>query len=152
MNGMQHLILIEINKSGDCISNEYINGSSHLRWKCAKGYKWNATLESKRNGNCLSNSYKDAHSGIALKDIYGMPHLLEAHENCWLDFLKTSKYSQGLQLDILYPEYGFAIEQARDQLKKELCEENQIALRYVWYYENPYVIIPEHLRELGLIE
>ncbi|CAI2188270.1 16942_t:CDS:10, partial [Funneliformis geosporum] len=72
--------------------------------------------------------------------------------NCWPDFLKTPKYSRGLQLDIFYPEYGFAIEvqgeqhekyieffhrgdknnfikqQARDQLKKELCEENQIAL------------------------
>ncbi|CAI2189795.1 14218_t:CDS:2, partial [Funneliformis geosporum] len=35
---------------------------------------------------------------------------------------------------------------------KELCEENRIALRYVWYYEDPYVIIPEHLRELGLID
>jgi hypothetical protein len=29
-----------------------------------------------------------------------------------------------------------------DQFKKELCEENQIALRYVWYYEDPYIIIP----------
>lgn len=58
-----------------------------LRWKCAKGHEWNATLESvknqdswcpiyagcnwtienmqnlaqKCNGNCLSNSYKDVH-------------------------------------------------------------------------------------------
>ena len=93
---------VAINKGGNCISNEYINGLSHLRWKCAKGHEWNATLESvknrdswcpicagrnrtiedmqnlaqKRNGNCLSDSYKDAHSKIALKDIYGMPHLL----------------------------------------------------------------------------
>ena len=41
---------------------------------------------------------------------------------------------------------------SRDQLKRELCEENQIALRYVWYYEDPYVVIPERLRELGLIK
>ena len=92
------------------------------------------------------------------------------------DFLKTLDYTTGLELDIYYPQYGFATEvqgeqhekyieffhngdpnnfikqQARDQLKKELCEENQIALRYVWYYEDPYVVIPEHLRELGLIE
>jgi len=91
-------------------------------------------------------------------------------------FLKTPKYSRGLQLDIFYPKYGFAIEvqgeqhekymeffhrgdknnfikqQAQDQLKKELCEENLIALRYVRYYEDPYIVIPEHLRELGLIE
>ncbi|CAG8633475.1 7117_t:CDS:1, partial [Paraglomus occultum] len=79
-------------------------------------------------------------------------------------------------LDIFYPQYGFAIEvqgiqhekyheffhggdpnnfikqQTRDQLKKGLCEENWIALRYVWYYEDPYIVIPEHLRELGLIK
>ncbi|CAI2193353.1 2300_t:CDS:2, partial [Funneliformis geosporum] len=63
---------------------------------------------------------------------------------CRSDFLKTLKYYQGLELDIPYYDY--------DQLKKELCEENQIALRYVWYYEDPYVAIPEHLRELGIIE
>ncbi|CAI2175841.1 14824_t:CDS:10 [Funneliformis geosporum] len=43
---------------------------------------------------------------------------------------------------------NFIKQQARDQLKKELCEENCIALRYVWYYEDPYIVIPEHLREL----
>ena len=92
------------------------------------------------------------------------------------DFLKTPEYYQGLELDIPYYDYGFAIEvqgeqhekfnkffhrgdpnnfikqQERDQLKKELCEKNQIALRYVWYYKDPYVVIPEHLRELGLIK
>ncbi|CAI2178599.1 447_t:CDS:2 [Funneliformis geosporum] len=92
------------------------------------------------------------------------------------DFLKISEYPQGLELDIPYYEYGFAIEvqgeqhekfnkffhrgdpnnfikqQAQDQLKKELCEENLIALRYVWYYEDPYIVIPGNLRELGLIE
>ena len=41
--------MVAINKGGDCISNEYINGSSHLRWKCAKGHEWNATLESVKN-------------------------------------------------------------------------------------------------------
>nr|CAG8573863.1 3555_t:CDS:2 [Entrophospora candida] len=86
----------------------------------------------------------------------------------------VSKYL-GLELDIYYPEYGFAIEvqgeqhkkyieffhrdlnnfvqqQKQDQLKKELCEENWIVLRYVWYYEDPYTVIPDHLQELGLIE
>ena len=90
--------------------------------------------------------------------------------------MKIPEHPKGLELEIYYSEYSFAIEvqgeqhekfnkffhngdpnnfikqQAQDQLKKELCEENQIALRYVWYYEDPYVVIPEHLRELGLIE
>ncbi|CAI2199327.1 8481_t:CDS:1, partial [Funneliformis geosporum] len=47
---------------------------------------------------------------------------------------------------------NFIKQQGRDQLKKELCEENCIALRYVWYYEDPNIVISEHLRELGLIE
>ncbi|CAJ0650904.1 13881_t:CDS:2 [Entrophospora sp. SA101] len=96
-------------------------------------------------------------------------------ENRKPDFLKIPEHPTGLQLDIPYYDYVFAIEvqgqqdekyielfhrdpknfikqQERDQLKKELCEENWIVLRYVWYYEDPYVVISEHLRELGLIE
>ncbi|CAI2199317.1 8954_t:CDS:1, partial [Funneliformis geosporum] len=38
--------------------------------------------------------------------------------NCWLDFLKTPKYSRGLQLDIFYPEYSFAIEVQGEQHEK----------------------------------
>jgi len=82
--------------------------------------------------------------------------------------LKIPKHSQGLEFDIYYPQYGFVIEVQgkqheqhvkyfhkdpeefkkqlmHDQLKKELCEKNQIALRYVWYYKDPYIVIPKHL-------
>ena len=69
--------------------------------------------------------------------------------------MKIPKYFKGLELNIPYYEYRFAIEvqgeqhekyieffhrgdlnnfikqQAQDQHKKELCEENCIALRYV---------------------
>ncbi|CAI2200312.1 9572_t:CDS:1, partial [Funneliformis geosporum] len=79
------------------------------------------------------------------------------------DFLKTPEHSMGLQLDIPYYHYGFAIEvqgeqhdkyieffhrgdpnnfirqQERDQLKKGLCEENSIILKYIWYYEDPHI-------------
>ncbi|CAI2188097.1 6201_t:CDS:2 [Funneliformis geosporum] len=89
------------------------------------------------------------------------------------NFLKTSEYPTGLELDIPYYEYGFAIEvqgeqhekyieffhrrdpnnfikqQERDQTQERIMRRE---LRYVWYYEDPYIVIPEHLRELGLIE
>ena len=92
------------------------------------------------------------------------------------NFLKTLKHPSGLQLDIPYYHYDFAFEvqgeqhdkyieffhkgdpnnfikqQEQDQLKKELYEENSIVLKYIWYYEDPHIIISEHLRELGLIE
>ena len=40
---------------------------------------------------------------------------------------------------------------ARDRLKKELCDENQIVLIEVWYFEDPYTVILRRLKELGLI-
>ncbi|RHZ73743.1 hypothetical protein Glove_229g122 [Diversispora epigaea] len=207
--------MIAINKGGECISNEYINGSSHLRWKCIRGHEWSATFQSvknkgswcpmcvgrnrsieymqnlaqKLNGNCLSDRYKDAHSKLTWNCSKGhiwnatfanikyhgswCPHCSNKYtrENLCREiiskflgkpsnirrpnFLKTPKYPVGLELDIYYPEYGFAIEvqgqqhekyieffhrgdpnnfikqQARDQLKNELCEENWIVLRYV---------------------
>ncbi|RGB25229.1 hypothetical protein C1646_772040, partial [Rhizophagus diaphanus] len=97
-------------------------------------------------------------------------------ENRKPDFLKIPEHPKGLELDIPYYKYEFAIEvqekqhekyieffhrgdpnnfikqQVRDQLKKELCKENWIALRYVWYYKDPYIVIPEHFQELGLID
>jgi hypothetical protein len=47
---------------------------------------------------------------------------------------------------------NFIKQQERDQLKIELCKENCIVLRYVWYYEDPYIVISEHLWELSLIK
>ncbi|PKY62730.1 hypothetical protein RhiirA4_489758 [Rhizophagus irregularis] len=120
-----------------------------MQWMCNKRHKWFASF------NVITN-------------ILGSPSSIRRP--------KTSEHPRGLELDIYYPQYGFAIEVQgkqheqhikyfhkdpeeftkqliRDQLKKELCEENGIALRYVWYYEDPYVVIviPNHLRELGHI-
>ncbi|RHZ58326.1 hypothetical protein Glove_374g31 [Diversispora epigaea] len=167
--------IIAFNKGGECISNKYINGKSHLRWKCVRGHEWNSSLASIKNGNTwcpYCSKYKRENLCREIVSKY----LGEPSKNRKPDFLKTSKHPSGLELDIYYPQYGLAIEvqgqqhekyikffhredsnnfikqQERDQLKNELCNENWIVLRYVWYYEDPYIVIPEHLRELGLIE
>ncbi|RHZ45683.1 hypothetical protein Glove_661g7 [Diversispora epigaea] len=132
--------IIAINKGGECISNKYINGSSHLRWKCIRGHEWSATLQSVKN----KDRYKDAHSKLTWNCSKGhiwnatfanikyhgswCPHCSNKYtrENLCREiiskflgkpsnirrpnFLKTSKYPVGLELDIYYPEYGFAIE------------------------------------------
>ncbi|RHZ89713.1 hypothetical protein Glove_12g26 [Diversispora epigaea] len=163
------------NKNGKCLSEKYINCEISLRWCCTKGHEWTARFNNIKNRftwcpYCSKHKREDLCRGIISKYL-GMPSNIRRP-----DFLKTLKYPLGLELDIYYPEYGFAIEvqgqqhekyieffhrgdpinfiqqQARDQLKDELCEENWIVLRYVWYYEDPYIVIPEHLRELGLIE
>ena len=145
-----------------------------LEWICENKQRWEAIPNSIQQGTWCPFCPKYKREKLCheiLTKYLGAPSLIRRP-----DFLKTQEYPNGLELDIFYPQYGFAIEvqgiqhekyheffhggdpnnfikqQARDQLKKELCEENWIALRYVWYYEDPYIVIPKHLRELGLIE
>ncbi|CAG8716689.1 12336_t:CDS:1 [Racocetra persica] len=162
-------------RNGKCLSNEYKNLETDLIWSCAEGHEWYAPLSRIKNQGAwcpYCSKYKRENLCREIVSKYlGPPSKIRQPE-----FLKTPEHPSGLHLDIYYPEYGFAIEvqgeqhkhyieffhrgdpnnfikqQERDQLKKELCEENWIVLRYVWYYEDPYVIIPENLRELGLIE
>ncbi|RHZ82172.1 hypothetical protein Glove_113g65 [Diversispora epigaea] len=166
---------IAFDRNGECLSEKYVNSQSPLLWCCNKGYTRFARFNNIKNGTwCPYCSNKYMRENLCRKIVskyLGLPS-----ENNRPDFLKTPEHPVGLELDIPYYGYGFAIEvqgeqhekyneffykgdpnnfikqQARDQLKKELCEENWIVLRYIWYYEDPYVVIPAHLRELGLIE
>ncbi|CAG8727284.1 5317_t:CDS:2 [Racocetra fulgida] len=164
---------IAISRNGDCISTIYYNNHSALLWRCENNYYiFTATLNAIKNQHTwcpfCSKKREDLCRKIITKYL-GLPSRIRKP-----DFLKTPKYPTGLKLDIPYYDYGFAIEvqgiqherqikffhpnfedfekqQTRDQLKEELCEENWIALRYVWYYEDPFEKILDILRELGLI-
>ncbi|CAG8828592.1 1091_t:CDS:2, partial [Gigaspora margarita] len=100
-------------------------------------------LARSKDGECLSNVCTNHKTYLHWR-------CSKSHE--WLTPSVVLNHPAGLELVIYYPQYGFATEQKRDQLKKELCEENWIILRYVWYYEDPYKVIPGQLRKLGLIE
>ncbi|CAG8691516.1 23453_t:CDS:2, partial [Racocetra persica] len=94
---------------------------------------------------------------------------------CKFNFLKTREYPTRLELDIPYYDLGFTIEVQeeqhwyrikffhlkpgdfekqleRDYLKRDLCDENDIYLFYVWYDdEDPEKTIQDELWVLGLI-
>ncbi|CAJ0834771.1 2928_t:CDS:2 [Entrophospora sp. SA101] len=138
---------IAYSKNGNCLSEKYVNCQAPLQWCCAKGHEWNANLNHiKHNGWCpfCRNKYEDLISIWVKLDIYYPEYGLaievqrEQHER-YVEFFHRDQN-------------GFNKQLYRDQLKKELCEENCIVLRYIWYYEDPYVVIPEHLRELGFAE
>ncbi|RHZ69844.1 hypothetical protein Glove_277g30 [Diversispora epigaea] len=159
-------------KGGDCISEKYINSITPLLWQCAKNHIWYANLDKVKNSDtwcpfCLWKR-EELCKNIVTK-LLGSPSDIRKP-----DFLKTSDHPLGLELDIYYSQYGFAIEVqgiqherfhtffhkdqevfkkqfARDQLKKELCDENWIVLIEVWYYEDPHTVISQKLQELGLI-
>ncbi|RHZ85028.1 hypothetical protein Glove_73g2 [Diversispora epigaea] len=161
-------------KGGECLSDRYYNLTTKLLWICKNLHIWEAIPHNIKHGTwcpfCSNKYRREKLCRDIVTDYLGAPSKKRRP-----NFLKTQEHPTGLELDIYYPEYGFAIEvqgkqhevyieflhrdpnnfikqQARDQLKKELCEENWIVLREVWYYEDPYIVIPEHLRELGLIE
>jgi len=78
-------------------------------WKYAKGHKWHSTLKIVKNSNswcpfCRLHKRENLCREIASKYL-GTPS-----ENRKPDVLKTSEYPTGLQLDIPYYDYGFAIE------------------------------------------
>ncbi|RIA84185.1 hypothetical protein C1645_808896 [Glomus cerebriforme] len=151
-------------RGGMCLSTEYINLCVLMQWMCSKGHKWFANFNSIKHVKTWCPYCLNKHKNLCrevITNILGPPSSIRQP-----DFLKTSKHSQGLELDIYYPQgkqheqhvkyfhkdlEEFKKQLMRDQIKKELCEENGIALRYVWYYDDPYVVIPNHLRELGLI-
>ncbi|CAG8745068.1 19179_t:CDS:2, partial [Racocetra fulgida] len=151
---------IALSRHGQCLSNKYINIKLPLLWRCIKGPEWKANFGHIREGHwcpycagnaklTLANAKQIAikNGGLCVSEKY-----INSNSIRRSDFLKTSEHSRGLELDIYYPEYGFAIEvqgqqhekyikffhrsdpnnfikqQAQDQLKKELCEENWIAL------------------------
>ncbi|RHZ48689.1 hypothetical protein Glove_543g56 [Diversispora epigaea] len=165
---------IACNRNGECLSPTYFNNYSDLLWKCAKGHTWYALLREVKNQNNWCPFFRLHKRENLCREIVskylGSPSKIRRPE-----FLKTPEHPMKLELDIYYPNYGFAIEvqgqqhekytkffhrgdpnnfikQERDQLKNELCEEYWIVLRYVWYHQDQYKVIPEHLRELGLIE
>jgi hypothetical protein len=171
--GLMEAKEIAHSRGGMCLSTKYINLCVPMQWMCNKGHKWFASFNGIKHAKSWCPYCLNKHESLCreiITNILGPPSDIRKP-----DFLKTLEYPRGLELDIYYPQYGFAIEVQgkqhkqyvkhfhkneedlekqliRDRIKKELCEENWIVLRYVWYYEDPYLVIPNHLRELGLIE
>ncbi|CAG8841832.1 43832_t:CDS:2, partial [Gigaspora margarita] len=148
-------------RNGKCLSDKYYGAHTKLEWMCEKGhwclfcskYKWENLCREivSKYLDLLSKNYK--------------PY-----------FLKIPEYLKGLELDIPYYDYRFAIEvqgrqykkfdkffhgdlnnfikqQERDQVKKGLCDENDIYLFYIWYDdEDPEKTIRDELLALGLLE
>ncbi|RHZ85399.1 hypothetical protein Glove_66g24 [Diversispora epigaea] len=159
-------------RNGKCLSEKYEGAHTKLQWQCNEGHIWITTPNCiLKNHWCPYCLYK--HENLCRKivtNLLGKPFEIRRP-----NFLKTDKYPKGLELDIYYPQYGFAIEVQgiqhecqtdffhqnlekfknqliRDQDKKELCDENDIALVEIWYYEDPYKVISKYLQNLGIID
>ncbi|RHZ78177.1 hypothetical protein Glove_166g274 [Diversispora epigaea] len=100
---------IAFNRNGQCFSEKYVNSQSSLLWCCNKGHTWFAKLNHIKDGKawcpyCSKYTRENLCREIISKYL-GPPSKIRR-----LDFLKTLKHPRGLELDIPYYDYGFAIE------------------------------------------
>lgn len=42
---------LAVKNGGECISDTYVNGRTHLMWKCSQGHEWQASLMNVKNRN-----------------------------------------------------------------------------------------------------
>ncbi|RHZ44930.1 hypothetical protein Glove_707g80 [Diversispora epigaea] len=129
-------------RNGDCLSDKYINDNTKLQWRCVKGHEWLASFGNLTLLNMLSShkwiarfhSIKNRYCSKYKRTVKLYQNILDHHQKI---ALKNPDHSLGLQLDIPYYNYGFALEVQGQQHKKY----------HEFFHNDPYVV-----RELGLIE
>ncbi|RIA97803.1 hypothetical protein C1645_813683 [Glomus cerebriforme] len=104
-------------RGGKCLFTEYVNANTQMLWRCVKGHEWSTTLYRIKNmgrwcSQCASNF------PCGLSEAKKIAHNKE-------DFLKIPEHPQGLELDIYYPQYGFAIEVQVTALISKIYKCNQ---------------------------
>ncbi len=137
-------------KGGACLSEAYESSRDKLRWRCGRGHEWAASLNSVRNlgtwcPHCRASAAERRCRAI-LTRLLGPPSVQRRPA-----FTRTPDTPVGLELDIYYPQYGFAVEvqgdqhgrwvrhfqpteadfealRRRDQRKRELCFDNWVVL------------------------
>ncbi len=152
---------------GECLSTEYINSNSHLRWRCCEGHEWNA-----KSGHVLKGHWCPICAGgvsericrALLERMTGVrfpkqrPKWLKNSrgKQMELDGYATSvgvafEYHgiQHYQQTTFFHETPQAFEERRqdDQQKRRLCEENGVLLLEV-SYAIPHDELQVHLAKL----
>ncbi len=52
---------------GECLSSQYINSKTHLRWRCCEGHEWEAKSDHVLKGHCVRFVRAGCRSGFAAR-------------------------------------------------------------------------------------
>jgi len=143
-DGIEQCRQIAKDRNGKCLSQEYINGTTLMEWRCGQcGRKWPASFKSIKRGSwcpyCLSNT-TEARCRIILETIFNRPFKKCKPFKHLGSYLEIDCYNEELQLGAEYDGYQhrtisshFTNEKARpiwerDQEKNQLCEQSGICL------------------------
>ncbi|OED39817.1 hypothetical protein AB834_00070 [PVC group bacterium (ex Bugula neritina AB1)] len=136
-------------KGGKCLSTQYVNCDSKLKWQCHKKHIWETPYSNIQQGSWCpdcSTSKSEKICRYIFETIFKKPFPVIKP-----DFLKTKKYKWGLELDGFCENLNLAFEHQgrqhyefverfhrtpenfknqlqRDQDKKDLCKKNNVKL------------------------
>jgi hypothetical protein len=91
-----------ISKNGECLSDEYVNSSTKMRWRCSDNHEWEATFNNIKSGRWCPycSGYKSEELCREIIEKY----LLEKFPK------KKPKFLEGLELDGYNEELNMAFE------------------------------------------
>jgi hypothetical protein len=156
-------------KNGQCLSTEYINGQTHLRWRCQNGHEWSASPEAVRRsaGTWCATCAAGVSERICramLERILGTP--FPKKKPAWLQSTRKTRleldgYSE--QLGIAFEYQGiqhflknrrfhsenFTLKQrlADDKQKAILCRKHGVVLLQI-PYTVPHLEFENYIRKL----
>jgi hypothetical protein len=146
-----------IEKGGECLSTEYVNNKTKMRWKCNKGHEWDAKFGGIKNCGYWCSQCSGYRSEELCRDIFET-HLVEEFPKRrpeWLEGLELDGYNEEVNIAFEYNgiqhyEYNehfhrgdyerFEAQKARDLKKYRICRERNVDLIIIPYqydYTNP---------------
>lgn len=159
---------IALERDGECVSTEYVNSSSKLRWRCVKGHEWEATPSDVKNNEswCPYCKWKNEQE---CRDIVERltGHKFPKKRPPWLQGLELDGYCKELGLAFEYQgeqhsrvvpwlhhdgERSLVKQKERDAKKADLCDDNWVTVIEIWHdCSNKEVFIARVLGELGYL-
>ena len=150
-----------ISKGGECLSTEYVNTRTKMKWRCFEGHEWESDFAHIKNQGCWCPKCATNNMSENLcRDIFEK-YLLEKFPNVrpkFLDGLELDGYNEELNIAFEYNgiqhyEYNkhfhrndpnvFEKQKERDLKKYKICRDRNIKLIIIPYqydYRNPQLL------------
>jgi hypothetical protein len=106
-------------KGGKCLSEEYVNSKTKMKWKCKEGHQWEATPDSVLSGGSWCPECKNKTQGVLREIVENIfPNKKISNNFRGFDWLKDKGR---MEIDIWLPELKLAIEYDGEQHSQSVC-------------------------------
>ena len=161
-------------RGGKCLSSQYFNIKTNLKWQCSNGHKWEATPDNVKNKESWCPKCSDSSSERTCRQFFEelldikfnktYPKWLRSpagnamHLDGYNKELKLAFEYQGSQHFVYTPYFHKTMErfiraQKHDIMKEELCKKqgiNLIKVPYTVKFEDMEIYIRKQVKDLGI--